>query len=48
MKLVAVIFLLFAGCAMRQPGESFPWTTHTHTVGDEAGITTYMGIGRTF
>ncbi|MCO6401336.1 MAG: hypothetical protein J5I99_08930 [Verrucomicrobia bacterium] len=49
MKIIAIIAaLLFAGCAMRRPGESFPWTTHSHTIGDEAGVTTYMGIGRAF
>lgn len=47
---ILAVLLLTAtfGCASRQPGETYSWTTHTHTVGDEAGVATYMGFGRAF
>lgn len=45
---IIVVSLALHGCAARQPGAAYPWTSHHSAVGGDNGITTYIGIGRTF
>ncbi|MCZ7593107.1 MAG: hypothetical protein M5U15_13660 [Kiritimatiellae bacterium] len=45
---VLVAALAAHGCAARQPGYDYRWTSHHSAVGGDDGTTTYIGIGRTF